>query len=361
MVKNICILVDSLSSGGAEKVASNLSISLSKKGYAITIVSMRKDIDYDYDGTLFNFGLIKGKYNRIKSLLIFKDFFRKSKFDIIIDHRVRSNFWKELLFSKYIFYKQNVIYCIHSYDLNYYFSFLNVPWISVFPHVKRRKFVCVSKEIQKRLKQEINIKSKTIYNYINHSKLLFSVEEKKLKTIDKDYVIAIGRLYPVKQFDQLIDCYGHSKLPENNIDLIILGSGPEKEKLELCVSRLNLKNNVKLIAYNKHPNKWIKEAEALILSSKNEGFPLVLLEALHLNTPTIAFNCKSGPSEIIEHEVNGLLVEDQNQEQLTAALNKLLLDTSFYNKIKENTNKGLEKFSETKIIQKWVNLLESQI
>ena len=280
MVTNICILVDSLSSGGAEKVASNLSISLSKKGYAITIVSMRKDIDYDYDGTLFNFGLIKGKYNRIKSLLIFKDFFRKSKFDIIIDHRVRSNFWKELLFSKYIFYKQNVIYCIHNYELRYYFSFLEYPFISAFPHVRNKKFVSVSFKIQNKLEKQLNIKSSAIYNYSDISK-----QSQGLNRADEndfgDYIISVGRLTRIKQFDLLIKCYKDSNLSDNNIELLILGVGPEKNNLQKQIVDLNLSNDVRLIPFRKNPYPLIKNAKVLVLQSKFEGFPMVLVCLLY--------------------------------------------------------------------------------
>jgi glycosyltransferase involved in cell wall biosynthesis len=84
-----------------------------------------------------------------------------------------------------------------------------------------------------------------------------------------------------------------------------------------------------------------------------------LLEALSLKTPVIAFDCKSGPNEIVKDHVNGLLVEDQNEEQLIIALNKLLNDT-FYMDIKNNTQIGLDVFSEDKIIQEWETLFENK-
>ena len=71
MTKKICLLVVSLSSGGAEKVAANMSIALSKKGYDVSIVSMTNFIDYQFDGELYNLGLVKEKYNRLKAFLKF--------------------------------------------------------------------------------------------------------------------------------------------------------------------------------------------------------------------------------------------------------------------------------------------------
>jgi N-acetylgalactosamine-N,N'-diacetylbacillosaminyl-diphospho-undecaprenol 4-alpha-N-acetylgalactosaminyltransferase len=359
MSKKICLLVDCLSSGGAEKVASHMSFSLTAKGYNVTIVSMRNELGYLYKGTLFNLGLIKEKHSRLSSLLLFEKFFKEQKFDVIIDHRVRNKFFKELLFSKFVFNKSQVIYCVHHYDLNFYFSYLKWPMLARLPHVKKKQFVAVCDEIKSEMSELLDLESVRVYNYILADKIL-----KKASQIhehrESEYIISIGRLVKLKQFDILITCYAKSKLPKNNIKLLILGNGSEKEKLELLISHLNLNDYVELIPFQNNPYMLIKKAKSLILPSRAEGFPMVLIEALTLMVPIIAFNCKSGPNEIVKNMVNGLLVEDQNQEQMTSALNRLLLDTSFYNKIKENTSRGLEKFSETKIIEKWANLLESQ-
>lgn len=359
MSKKVCLLVDSLSSGGAERVAANMSILLNKTGYNIFIVSMQNDIHYHYEGSLYNFGFIKNQYNPIRAFLEFNSYFRKHKFDVIIDHRVRTKYIKELIFAKLVFRKCKVIYCVHSYNLAYYFSFLNFPWLANLPHVKNKIFISVCVEMQKYLGQKLNIISKVIYNSLPEKETL-KTSDNNAKVSTNKYVIGVGRLNKIKQFDILIKSYNNTKLPGNNVGLVILGSGPEKHNLSLLINDLNLNNRVKIIPFKKNPYGLIKNAMALVLSSKVEGFPMVLLEALSLSTPVIAFNCKSGPNEIINHNVNGLLVEDQNQKELTAALNKLLLEY-FYKNMKNNTQIGLEIFSENKIIQEWINVLENQI
>jgi hypothetical protein len=75
MIRKVCLLVGQLSSGGAEKVGANMSISLSKKGYDVTVVTMTNFIDYKYEGQLYNFGVIKEKYNRLQAFLKFRKFF----------------------------------------------------------------------------------------------------------------------------------------------------------------------------------------------------------------------------------------------------------------------------------------------
>ncbi|MGZ0014901.1 glycosyltransferase [Yeosuana sp. AK3] len=358
MSKKICILTDSLSSGGAEKMAANLSISLNNKGYNISIVSMTNFIDYKFEGELYNFGVVKEKYNRLQAFLRFKQYFKENKFDIIIDFRLRNKFFKELLFSKYIFKNHRVFYCVHSYHLEYYFSYIKSPWLAKLPHVSNRIFIVVSNEIKNHLHNKLKIKSKTIYNYLDFES--FSEVPEDDKATRKNYIIGVGRLDKIKQFDLLIKSYQAAQLHKKGINLIILGNGPEKESLESLISKLKLESYVSLKPFTKKPYQLIKNAKVLVLTSNVEGFPMVLLEAISLKTPVIAFDCKSGPSEIVVNEQNGLLIDDQNEEQIKIALNRLMFDNVLYSKIKANIHVDLDKFSENKIIQDWINLIENQ-
>ena len=358
MSEKICLLTDSLSSGGAEKIVANLSVSLSNKGYKITIVSMRNNIDYDYKGKLYNFGLEKEMHSKLKAFFKFKSFFTKNDFDVIIDHRVRSNFIKEFMFSRFIFSKFKIIYCVHSSELSYYFNFLKFPKLSVFFHVKNAQFVSVCSAIQSSLLEKLSIDSKKIYNYVFTETI-----HKKALEIDffygSPYIIGVGRLTKKKQFDILISCYAKSDLPKKNIKLKIQGDGPEKENLSQLISKLKLTDYIDLIPFTENPYKIIQNARSLVLTSRVEGFPMVIIESLNLGVPVIAFNCKSGPNEIVKHNVNGLLVEDQNEDKLIKALNKLILNVPFYKSIKEHVKNGLEDFSETKIISEWIHLLKN--
>lgn len=356
MNKKICILTDSLSSGGAEKVAANMSISLTKKGYNVFVVAMMNNIDYSYEGTLFNFGLVKENFNSLKALFKFWSFFKTEKFEVIIDHRTRNTYLKELILSKFIIPKTRVLYCVHSYIIEYYFSFIKIPFLAKLPHTKNRSFVAVSNEISILLQQKLKIKCKTIYNYFSVNKLSKVLETRYIT--ETKYIIGVGRLSKIKQFDILIKSYYKSRLVENDILLYILGDGSEKESLKSLISKLDLNNYVKILPFTEAPYNLIRGAKSLVLSSKVEGFPMALLEALTLNVPVIAFNCKSGPDEIIINEKNGLLIEDQNDGELTKALNKLLLDEDYYKSIRANTHVGLDKFSEGVIVQEWIDLIE---
>lgn len=356
MGDKICLLADSLSNGGAEKMVSNLSFSLCKKGYEVHIVSMRNEISYEFVGQLYNFGLVKESENKLNAFLELKKYFKNHNFDFIIDHRIRNKLLKEFLLSKYIFKNFNVIYCVHHYKLSYYFSNFRNSSLLNFQHVKNRKFVAVSLEIKKQLKKQLKIEGILIYNYTLSNRI------KRLELqdphISSDYIIAVGRLQKIKQFDILITGYSKSELPQNNIKLLIFGNGEEKSNLIELIKKLKLEKQIILMGFREDVLSFVEHGKALVMSSKSEGFPMVLIESLALRTPLVSFNCKSGPNEIIEHEVNGLLVKDQDVNDLTKNLNKLL-DQDMYSNLIEGLSYSNNQFTEENIFKNWIQLFDS--
>ena len=218
MAKRICLLCDSLASGGAEKMVANLSKSFSKKNYKVTIVSMQDDIVYTSEGELYNFGAIKESHSKFKAFWIFRMYFKTQDFDIIIDHRVRNRFFKELLFSKLVFNAIPVIYCIHNYEMSYSFAYPKSKFLSKLQHTNSAKFVAVSERIQTVLHQKLNIESKVIYNFVDVEEIQ-KLSQELNSSAEGDYIIGVGRLTKIKQFDALIEAYSNSILPSKLINL----------------------------------------------------------------------------------------------------------------------------------------------
>ena len=101
------------------------------------------------------------------------------------------------------------------------------------------------------------------------------------------------------------------------------------------------------------------QTDYLVISgSLNEGLPNVILEALSCETPVVSFDCLSGPSEMISHKQNGLLVENQNVQKLTEAMNLFVEDEKLYTICKENALQSVRPFSIENIGKQWLDLMQ---
>ena len=106
--------------------------------------------------------------------------------------------------------------------------------------------------------------------------------------------------------------------------LVIVGDGPHKNSLETLVKDLNVEKEVIFLGKRSNPYIWIKNSKLFILSSKYEGFPTVLIEALVLNIPTVSSNCLTGPKEILENGKYGKLFEVSNELELERVILNIL-------------------------------------
>lgn len=127
-------------------------------------------------------------------------------------------------------------------------------------------------------------------------------------------IVAVGRMVEAKAYDLLIKAFCRLLKHRPDARLFIIGDGPlRKELIELC-SRLGLEERVTLLGFLENPYPYIKHADLYVLSSRWEGFPNTLLEALVCGVKVVATDCESGPKEILGAESYGLLarVDDEN-------------------------------------------------
>ena len=209
---------------------------------------------------------------------------------------------------------------------------------SFFNKINKFDYICtVSEEMRVQLKEifpNLANKQMTIYNPIDFETIenkacergdLTSAEEELLNS---PYICSVGRLDEgQKDFNTLINAYANLK-NENKIDekLVLVGDGPDREKLVNLVKKLNLKDDIVFLGKKSNPYIWMKNSKAFILSSKYEGLPTVLIEALILDIPSISSNCLTGPVEILENGKFGELFNIGNikelEEKILITLNK---------------------------------------
>ena len=151
-----------------------------------------------------------------------------------------------------------------------------------------------------------------IYNPFNFERVIKKSEEsidKNLKEYyEKDFIVSIMRLTEhQKDFDTLILGFKLAKEKGAKEKLYILGDGPDRDKIEEKLKKEGMEKDIILLGNVKNPYPWIKKAKMLVHSSKYEGLPTVLIEALILDKIVISSDCPTGPKEILENGEIGYL------------------------------------------------------
>lgn len=355
----IALVTVTLSDGGAERCAANLSHFFVNQGIEVHHIVFAGKIEYDHSGKVMHLAKYSsskfGIVNRIQRFFHLKKYLKDQNFDFIIDFRDKHFFWQEFIIHNFLY--KNHIQTIHSNNLESYLP--KSKFFAQLLYKKCKQFVPVSIGIQKKIENSYQIENATlIYNPIDFKKInRFQTEDIDFKG---DFILAAGSMNKnIKQFDHLIECYSKSKLPENNIKLIILGDGKLKQNWIDLAEKIGQKDRIVFKGNVANPYAYYSKALYTVLTSKYEGLPMVLIESLASGIPVIAYNCETGPAEIINHLQNGLLVENQNKEAMIKAINTFFEDKNLYLHCKNNSIASASKFELENIGMQWLSLLKS--
>ena len=173
-------------------------------------------------------------------------------------------------------------------------------------------------------------------------------------------VISVGRYDPVKGFDMLIDAWAMVAKIHPEWTLKIVGPGDRKQYKEQ-VLRLGLENKVSCLGVSDRVYEEMAEASLYVLSSRSEGFGLVLIEAMAVGLPCVAFSCSPGPRSIVSHNRNGMLVEKNNITKMSEAICYMIdhdKDREIFSKQAMSDSK---RFHLANIMNEWIILFENLI
>jgi glycosyltransferase involved in cell wall biosynthesis len=171
-------------------------------------------------------------------------------------------------------------------------------------------------------------------------------------------VVAMGRLDRQKGFDLLLRAFHRAKLADRGARLVILGDGREREGLAALSAELGLQGHLEMPGVVSAPEEWLTHAAVFVLSSRYEGFPNALLEAMALGCAVIATDCDSGPADIVRHEVDGLLVPVDDVDAMAAALTRLMDDEQLRQRLSAAAPGVRSRFSRNAIVDRWEDLIE---
>lgn len=348
----IDFIISSLQGGGAERVLSIIANNFAKKnGYKITLITLLNDASpYEFDNSIQRVSLTKNKkllghtLGSIISLsLYYKN--RKNRPDIIISLMTLNNLiailsgklygikvmaqehtnhhrnmegrkYISLFTKKYVYKLADIVTVLTNYDIDYYRS--NGVNVAVLPNP------CSFKPVSK-------------------------ISIKKEKTI-----LAIGTLdrYQIKGFDNLIQLIAPVLNKHKNWVLKIAGSGDQGLKvLRNLALQFKIDKQVEFVGFVNDIPKLIQDASIFVLSSRTEGLPMGLIEAMSQGIACIAFDCVTGPSDIISHNIDGILINNQDKLEMSKGIEDLMNNETKRFRLASNAIRNIKRYEITQVIE----------
>ena len=345
------VVADITFKGGIERVTCNLANDFSKD-YEVEIISFfksNKTINYKlndqievkyitneiYDGKP---GSVKRLIKFIKAFFRINLYFRKQEINFIIAQGMPV----ALMLFPLNFMKKKVIACEHvHYD--YYNEIIK--WIRNKLYKYYYKVVVLTSKDKEKFEKNLD-NDEYIPNYIS------KISEKK-SLLNNKVIISVGRLEEQKGYDILIEICSKLLPDYPEWKLKIFGEGNLRKKLEEQIRKNNMGNQILLMGTTNEIEKEYLKSDIYVMSSRFEGFGMVLIEAMNMGLPLISFDCPNGPSDIIEDSVNGYLVRNFDKEEMKNRIEELIKNDEIRIKFFNNSKKRILKFKKENILKLW--------
>ncbi len=346
----ILFIISSLSSGGAERVLSNLANYLCKKHEVIIATFSNQESFYPLDNKVKlikldllkesrnPFESIKNSFNRIKTLT---NCMKEVQSDIVISFMTATNILA-IISAKIV-----SVPIIISERTNFT-ALQSKIWRAIRRVVYPFSNALVVQSAFDQEKYGFHRFCKVISNPINIANVYSGIQRKKV-------ILAVGSLRHVKGFDMLIDAF--SEINSKDWKLVILGEGGLRNELQKQIMGFDLEDKITMPGNVKDVEKYYRESSIFVLSSRHEGFPNALIEAMAYGCAPIAFDCLTGPRDIIEDQKNGLLIEAENINYLAGAMQNLIDDKDLRADLSSEAVKVREKYNIKKIANEWEEII----
>ena len=177
-------------------------------------------------------------------------------------------------------------------------------------------------------------------------------ERESVSPLPNRYLLGAGRLSRQKRFERLLKAF--SDLDREDLHLAIIGEGEKRQLLTDLARKLNIGERVHFPGFVADVDTWYRHAECFVLSSDNEGWPNVLMEAMANGCPVVSFDCKYGPSEIIEDGKSGLLIKEGDGAGLTRAIARVLDSETLRRNLAIEGMKRVKMFNFEEIATRWL-------
>lgn len=340
--------------GGAERVTCILANNFALHGHdvTITIVANTSESFFELNEKVKILPILKGlvRFKKIRGLLRLRSYYKSLKPDIIISFQDRTNI---LALLSHTALSTPIIISERNHPqykpISKVLGFLKSILYPKSDHlVVQTRSICEWFIDQGFNAEKISI----IKNPLADIKIDLDFTHPTRK-----YIVTCGRLVQQKGFKELIEIFARLAEDYPNWDLRIVGDGKYRETLAKKISDLNLTDRVFLEGYKKNPLNIVSAGEIFTLTSHYEGFPNSLAEAMACGKAVISFDCPSGPADMIENNVNGILVKNGDKNSFLENLAVLMRDEKLRKSLGHEAQKIKESLSTERISKDWNDLI----
>ncbi|RYZ55235.1 MAG: glycosyltransferase [Sphingobacteriales bacterium] len=237
-------------------------------------------------------------------------------------------------------------------------------WMKKLTYPAADHITAVSAGLQKELLQELNIdpgKLRLVNNPVINDELLGAREEKLQNIVfqqQEPVILAAGRFIPLKDYETLFKAFQLVNTKRKS-RLYLLGKGPLEKKLRTLAITLGLADRIHFGGFDKNPFRYMSRCSVFVLSSRHEGMPGVLIQAMACGAPCVATNCPTGPDEIIKDGENGFLVPVGDAAAMADRMLRILNDPLLREKFSKAATASLARFEHRAAIESYFNFLHS--
>ncbi len=382
----ISVFINSLTSGGAEKVVLTLLERFKHSGKTLELILIEKERFYELPNEIpanyltdyesMENGILKMPYLFVCAFRLKKSI--KKPGQIVQSHLLRASFINvlaKLFGSKH--HAQIVVHSRINFDHKPIYYQVIAKWIYQFIFQRADSIISICKVMKNELDEYLDLKDHPMHRAIYNPHNIQEIQQRAKEAVqdfdfhkNKKYIISVGRIVKGKRLDDLIYAFQKIEKHHSNTELIFIGDGDLRSSLEQLSTELKIQDKVHFLGYQQNPFAYISRSDILVLTSEWEGLPNILIEAMACGTALISSDCISGPREIIHPESDlsrqlknqieygdyGLLYPVGAIDLLAKALQLLLEDDTLRQEFIKEGFERVKDFDQVKIAEQYLRL-----
>lgn len=358
--------------GGATNKVIQLLNKIDKKKFKIVYIYLKKDTPLEFKSHIKVIKLKSKRtlfaYSELKRILVK---YNQEKFDkkLLVSNQNYSNVLIYFLLRNFKNIKSVLIERNHLDEL-YFYTSLNdyvkkfiIKIMMKFTYRYSNKIIGNSKKLSSDLAKFVNKSVETIYSPTNFKELSKMSKAYKPKRIlydkSKIRILSASRFTKRKDLITLLNAFNiiHSKY--QNVELLLIGHGPEFQEIKKFIDRHNLKKKVFLISHKDNPYPYFLISNLYVMPSLYEGCPNSIIEATALNLPVLSSNCNSGPKEILLNGRGGYLFEKGNYIELANKIELFINNKKVFLNKMNVAKRNIFRFNEKKILKDFMKIFNN--